>query len=102
MTKSKVWFLRRRPSHDLNMTRTAIDLALPGDLPVERGAQSRSRVAANPIVTQEVGIRASESLPRASSPVGAGTSDQSPPATFASRWGRSQSAPSAPLREIFT
>src|SRR5262252_1513487 len=97
MTKSKVWFLRRRPSHDLNMTRKAIGLALPGDLPVERGAQSRSRVAANPIVVQEVGIRVSDSLPRASSPVGAGTSDQSLPVTFASRWGRGQSASIAPL-----
>ena len=101
MTKSKVWFLRRRRSHDLDMIRTAIGLELPAESTIGRETLSLSHVAANPNIKKQAGLKPSDSFPGATS-LGAGTGDQSAPATFASRWGRSQTAPSAPLREIFT
>jgi Cdc6-like AAA superfamily ATPase len=104
MTKSKVWFIRRRSSHNLDMVRAAVGSALPGgEPPVERDV-ARSRLTPNLSMNREIGP---SSLHRATGSFGAGTNDRCAPVVFASLRGRRQLAQppilsSAPLREIFT
>jgi Cdc6-like AAA superfamily ATPase len=104
MTRSKVWFLRGRPSHAFDPPRAATELALPADPPLGRDTLAHERVVANSSVKAETRLRPSGSPPRASGSLGGGTIDLWGPTTFTSRLARSQLPPrSAPsLREIFT
>jgi conflict system STAND superfamily ATPase len=100
MTKSRVWFLRRR--HRSNEVDSTVGCLAPSAPPVNGGPLLLTRVAADPSVKGEVALKPSNSPPRTKNALGAGTNDQCSPAAFASRWTRSQSASSSPLREVFT